>query len=478
MSRTLFRARRNPPLGGRWHTPSLPWERSRVRLPDRSSSLFPGERRWVLAVMQTKAAGRPMRVAYLVNQYPTVSQTFIRREITAVESTGAVDVTRYSLRRSDQGLVDPADRAEAEKTRVVLDLGVSGLAGATLRTAIASPRRFVATLTLAVSVGWRSDRGLLRHFGYLAEACALLWAFRNERIEHVHAHFGTKASAVAMLCRELGGPPYSFTIHGPLELDLARLLSLSEKVARAEFVVGITDFCRSQIWRNCDGAYWRKIHVVPCGVDSGFLDREPEPIPSVPRLVFVGRLSGHKAPGLLIDAAARLRRDGIPFTLTFAGDGELRPEIEAAIERDDLGGCVHIGGFSNEAAVCKYIREARALVLPSFAEGLPVVIMEAFALGRPVVSTYVAGIPELVEPGRSGWLVPAGSLDQLTAALREVLEAPPERLEAMGRAGRARVLERHDVAKSGRMLADLFTGLKPSISSSPGSSSATLSRSN
>lgn len=403
-----------------------------------------------------------MRVAYLVNQYPTVSQTFIRREIAAVERGGAVEVARYSLRRGVHGYVDPADRVEAEKTRVVLDLGAAGLASATLCVALGSPRRLLAALALTVAVGWRSDRGLLRHFAYLVQACALLGAFREDRIEHVHAHFGTKAAAVAMLCRELGGPPYSFTIHGPLEFELAPLLSLHEKIARAEFVVGITDFCRSQIWRNCGAGHRKKVHVVTCGVDSGFLDQEPVPIPCAPRLVFVGRLSEHKAPGMLVEAAGRLHRDGVPFEITFAGDGELRPEIEAAIARGGLAGQVRVTGFSDEAAVRKYIREARALVLPSFTEGLPVVLMEAFALGRPVVSTFISGIPELVEPGKSGWLVPAGSLDQLTAALREVLEAPVERLEAMGRVGRSRVLERHDVAKSGRILADLFMGSRRS----------------
>lgn len=408
-----------------------------------------------------------MRVAYLINQYPMVSLTFIRREIAAVERGGAVEVARYSLRRGIHGFVDPADRVEAEKTRVVFDMGAAGLASATLRVALGSPRRLLAALALTVAVGWRSDRGLLRHFAYLAEACALLGAFREDRIEHVHAHFGTNAATVAMLCRELGGPPYSFTIHGPLEFELAPLLGLPEKIARAEFVVGISDFCRSQIWRNCDAAHWEKVHLVTCGVDSGFLDQEPTPIPIAPRLVFVGRLSAHKAPGLLVEAAGRLQRDGVPFELTFAGDGELRSEIEGAIARGSLAERARVTGFSDEATVRKHIREARALVLPSFAEGLPVVLIEAFALGRPVVSTFVAGIPELVEPGKSGWLVPAGSLDQLTAALREVLEAPVERLEAMGRAGRARVLERHDVVKSGRILADLFTGLRPGASSPP-----------
>ncbi len=409
--------------------------------------------------------GVTKRIAYLINQYPLVSHSFIRREIAAVERTGTVEIARYSLRRGAQGFVDPADREEAEKTRVVLDLGAMGLLRATLRLALTRPRRFLRALALTIKVGRRSDRGFPRHLVYLAEACVLFQAFREGGVEHVHAHFGTNAAAVAMLCCALGGPPYSFTIHGPLEFDLAPLLGLPEKIARASFVVAITSFCRSQIFRNCSRENWEKVHVVPCGVDSGFLARPLEPVPSAPRLVFVGRLSDHKAPGLLVEAASQLQHRGIPFDLTFVGDGELRSEIEDAIARGGLGECVRVIGFADEETVRKQICAARALVLPSFAEGLPVVIMEALALGRPVVSTYVAGIPELVESGTCGWLVPAGSLDQLTSALQRVLEAPVERLEAMGRVGRARVLERHDVAMCGRILADLFNGREPAASS-------------
>ncbi len=400
----------------------------------------------------------PKRIAYLINQYPMVSHTFIRREIAAVERDGRIEVARFSLRTGALGFVDPADRAEAAKTQVVLDRGVARLALATLHVALSSPRRFLSAVALTIREGWGSDRGLLRNFVYLLEACALLGAFREARVEHVHAHFGTNAAAVAMLCRELGGPPYSFTIHGPLEFDLGPTIGLSEKIARAEFVTAITSFCRSQIFRNCGSEHWHKVHVVPCGVDSSFLAAPPTPIPSAPRLVFVGRLSEHKAPGLLVEAVSRLQRRGIAFELTFAGDGELRTEIESAIARDGLTGRVRVLGFADEATVRKHISESRALVLPSFGEGLPVVIMEAFALGRPVVSTYVAGIPELVESGVNGWLVPASSLEALERALEEVLASPVERLEAMGRDGRSRVIAGYDVAKSGDALVELFTG--------------------
>ena len=167
----------------------------------------------------------------------------------------------------------------------------------------------------------------------------------------------------------------------------------------------------------------------------------------------VGRLAEQKGQLLLIDAAARLRERGLEFELVLVGDGPLRVEIEGLIDRLDLRGHVRVTGYLGTAEVRRELEAARAMVLPSFAEGLPVVIMEAMALGRPVISTYVAGIPELVEPGRNGWLVPAGAIDPLVEAMAEALAADPAELEAMGRAGAARVAERHDAAAEARTLA-------------------------
>jgi glycosyltransferase involved in cell wall biosynthesis len=188
----------------------------------------------------------------------------------------------------------------------------------------------------------------------------------------------------------------------------------------------------------------------------GYFNIDPTPIPSEPRLVFVGRLTRLKAPDLLIESLSRLHQEGVDFHLTIAGDGDMRSELLSMITRHGLTQKVTMLGYCDENGVRDQILAARALVLPSFSEGLPVVLMEALALERPVVSTYIAGIPELVLPGRNGWLVPAGSIEALTVALRDVLSSPVDRLATMGRAGRASVESRHNVAKSGQLLADLF----------------------
>jgi len=396
-----------------------------------------------------------MTIAYLVNQYPKVSHSFIRREILALEA-GGTPVARFSVRSCSGELVDPADQAELHKTQVLLARGVSGLLTGLIQTALAHPRQFLKALAFTLSVSRRGQRGLAHHLAYLAEACILRREFALQGITHVHAHFGTNSTTVAMLCHALGGPTYSFTVHGPEEFDRPEALLLPEKIRRAAAVVAISAFGKSQLMRWCEAADWRKIQVVHCGVDEEFLTQAATPVPETQQLVCVGRLSEQKGHLLLLEAIAPLAAAGIPFKLVLVGDGELRPQVEAAIAQYGLQSCVEMTGWASSAEVRQHIVNSRALVLPSFAEGLPVVLMEALALARPVVSTYVAGIPELVEPGRSGWLVPPGSVEELTAALREVLQADPKTLSAMGEQGRSRVVQQHNAATEARKLAALF----------------------
>jgi colanic acid/amylovoran biosynthesis glycosyltransferase len=394
------------------------------------------------------------KVAYVVNQYPKISHTFIRREISALERAG-VEVLRFSMRRSPEKLMSAADQSEAALTTNLLDAGALGMALAMLRVLFGHWTGFMSALRLTFRISRRSERGLLRNLAYLGEACLLLEHTAREEIRHVHAHFGTNSATVAMLCQALGGPSYSFTVHGPEEFDKADLWHICEKIERASFVIAISSFGRSQLYRHCPRAHWSKIEVIHCGVDATFLEAAPAPIPDAPRLVCVGRLSEQKGQLLLLEALGELHRRGRAFTLSLVGDGELRPAVEEAISRLDLQNHVHLEGWANETTVRRLMLEARALVVPSFAEGLPVVIMEALALGRPVVSTYVGGIPELVLKN-CGWLVPAGSKDDLVAALEEVLTASPAALEALGKAGRARVKARHEIGKIGEQIGTLM----------------------
>ena len=395
------------------------------------------------------------RIAYLINQYPKVSHTFIRREMQALERQGLV-VERFALRGWDAPTPDDADRVERARTRYVLQPGALPLVGATLAAAIGAPLRFMQALGLALRMSRHGERPWPYHLIYLAEACRLLRWLRQSKIEHLHAHFGTNSAEVAMLVSALGGPPFSFTVHGPEEFDKPGALHLGEKVRRAAFVVAIGSYGRSQLYRWAGHHDWPRIEVVHCGLDADFLAAPVTDPPNVARLVCIGRLCEQKGQLLLVEAASRLIRAGVPLQLVLAGDGEMRGAIEALVRQRSLGDHVRITGWIGSDQVREELVGARALVLPSFAEGLPVVLMEAMALGRPVISTYVAGIPELVRNGFDGWLVPAGDIDALTESMRACLAAQPVELARMGASARARVRARHDVDIEAAKLARLF----------------------
>jgi glycosyltransferase involved in cell wall biosynthesis len=276
-------------------------------------------------------------------------------------------------------------------------------------------------------------------------------------MKHVHAHFGTNSTAVAMLCRALGGPTYSFTTHGPEEFDKPTAIRLDEKIKHAAFVVGISEFGRSQLFRWCDATDWPKVKVVHCGVDDIFLEQaDIPPPPAEARFVCVGRLVPQKGQLLLLEAVARLVKEGIDIQLNLAGDGKLRDAIERRIVELNLADHVTIGGWMSNDAVRDLLLGSRAMVLPSFAEGLPVVIMESLALRRPVVTTRVAGIPELVEDGVCGWVVTPGSIDALTDALRQAALASPQTLDRMGDEGAKRVRSNHNSHVEAAKLVELF----------------------
>jgi glycosyltransferase involved in cell wall biosynthesis len=396
-----------------------------------------------------------MRVAYLVNQYPKVSHSFIRREILALERHG-IEVLRFASRGWDAELADADDLRERTQTRYLLEGGLRKLVGPALRAFFASPWRFACALALACRMGHRADRPLLVHLAYLAQACRLVEWLRQCGATHVHAHFATNPAEVAMLVRALGGPPYSFTVHGPEEFDRPLTLGLREKLRRAAFVVAVSSFARSQLYRWVEPAHWPKIRVVHCGLEDAFHAGASTPLPLRPRLVCVARLAEQKGQLLLLEAAHRLVERGIDFELVLAGDGELRETIEERIAKLGLANNVYITGWISSERVRAELLAARALVLASFAEGLPVVVMEAMALRRPVITTYVAGIPELVRPGDNGWLVPAGDVDALADAMAACLASPAELLARMGDSARRRVLERHDIDTEAAKLAALF----------------------
>lgn len=397
-----------------------------------------------------------VRIAYVTNRYPAASHSFIRREIDAVEAQG-IEVVRFSIRPPEMGrLPDPRDQAELTKTTAILGTGLVRIMICALIQLAASPKLSWRGIKVAFTkCSWRPTE-FARRSAYFAEASLLSASIAKQQICHIHAHFGTNPAMVARIASILSDRPYSFTVHGPDEFDAPDSLDLKGKVHDSAFCVAVSSFGRSQLMRWSAFEDWQKIHVVRCGVDASFLDPATLTEPAaMPNLCSVARLSAQKGVPLLLEAAAELRRRERSFRLTLVGDGEMRSEIQSLITSKGLEGCVVLAGLADSSAVISHLQQSRALVLPSFAEGLPVVIMEALALARPVIVSAIAGTPELVRAD-CGWLVPAGSVDQLVEAMEAALEADTKQLASMGYVGRERVAKEYNAAENGKLLAVLF----------------------
>jgi colanic acid/amylovoran biosynthesis glycosyltransferase len=396
-----------------------------------------------------------LRIAYLVNCYPAPSHSFIRREIAGIENAGRI-VTPYSIRPAPATLPDHRDEIERGRTVTVLSNGAVALLFALVVEAVRRPAGFAGALWCAWQMGRAAGWGAWRQIAYLAEAAWLNRHWRAEGITHVHAHFGTNPAAVARLAHRWGGPSYSFTVHGPDEFDAPAALDLGGKIADAKFVAAISSYGRSQLMRWAAPADWHKIEIVRCGVDASFLDGDAGPPPDNATFACVARLGPQKGLHILVEAVAMLTLDRPDVRIVLVGDGPLREALEAQVAAHGIGANVVFAGVQGGDAVREQLLAARAFVLPSFAEGLPVVLMEALALRRPVITTWVAGIPELVDD-KIGWLVPAGNADALADAMRAALNTPVKTLATMGDEGRRRVADMHDAAANGAAMLRLIT---------------------
>jgi glycosyltransferase involved in cell wall biosynthesis len=399
-----------------------------------------------------------MRVAYVSAEYPKVSHTFIWREVEALRRRG-VTVDTYTIRRTPpEGLLTEADRAADAQTWAVLPTTARHLLGAHARCLVRNPGRYLATLGLSLSLSAPGVRNRVWQAFYFAEAALLACELRRRGTDHVHAHFVNVASWVALLASELcgGSPAWSFTMHGPLEFDEVTLHGLPAKIERAEFVACISDFARAQLMRLTSPERWGGLHVVRCGLEaSAVTSRKPASGVASMEILTVGRLAPMKGFSVLLDAMAELGRAGVAARLVVVGDGPERPKLEAQTRQLELGSRVHFAGALGTPEVAACLAAADVFCLPSFAEGVPVVLMEAMQAGLPVVATRVMGIPELVDEELSGLLVPPGRSEPLAAALARLAGDAPLR-QRLGAAGAQTVRERFDVDDSAARLTELF----------------------
>ncbi|MGY6634430.1 MAG: glycosyltransferase family 4 protein [Alkalilacustris sp.] len=403
-------------------------------------------------------------VAYLTGSYPKASHTFIAREIAALRSLG-VEVVACSVRRTPAAeLSGPAQQAEAAATFCILDAARAPhrLIAAQLMAIARAPRRWASALRLALAIRPAGLKALVWQLFYLAEAAVLAAHLRRKGVVHLHNHFGDSSCTVALLTSQMTGIPFSYTEHGPSIFFAPHHWRLDVKAARARFVACISHFCRSQVMLFADPVHWDRLHIVRCGIDADRYDRPPGDAAAgaAGRVVFIGRLAAVKGVRVLLEAVAALHPRHPGLSLTLIGDGPDRAALAARAAALGLADRVRFTGYLSEEEVAAALAQSDLLVLPSFAEGVPVVLMEAMASGLPVVATRVGGVAELVEDGVSGCLVAPGDPEGLATAIDRLL-SDPALARRFGAAGRIRVRDRHDSLVEATRLRDLFAAPPP-----------------
>lgn len=398
-------------------------------------------------------------IAYLTGEYPKVSHTFILREVETLRVLGQRVLTCSVRKPAPREFRGAPEHAALAETFYILDAARRAphrLVLAHLGWIARAPRRWGAALALAWRTrapGWKAA---LYQLFYFAEAGLLADHLRRQGVVHLHNHFGNSSCSVAMLTSVMSGIPYSYTMHGPAIFYEPHRWRIDEKIARARFVACISHFCRSQGMYFSDPAHWDRLRIVHCGVDpTGYGRRDRGAFGK--HVLFVGRLDPVKGAPLLIEAFAQAAAAHPDARLTVVGDGPSRGLAERMVRDLGLGNRVAFLGFRSQAEVADLLEEADMLVLPSFAEGVPVVLMEAMASRIPVVASRVAGVPELVEDGVSGHLVPPGDVATLADRIAALM-ADPEAARVMGLAGRAKVEAEFDLAKEAAWLLRLFRG--------------------
>jgi glycosyltransferase involved in cell wall biosynthesis len=396
-----------------------------------------------------------MRIAYLTGQYPRATDTFIQREVAALRDAG-VHVQTFSIRKPPEDEnIGPEQRAERERTTYILPPSFINLIAVGIKLKLGSPLRYLRSLKLAWSVRQPGLKGLLYSLFYLIEAGILADTMRRQKLTHLHNHFGDSSCTVAMLAAELGGFTFSFSLHGPGIFFEPYTWRLDEKLKRALFVSNISHFCRSQAMIFCPPQKWDRLHIIHCGVDTSLFKPATHTTQGT-RLLTVGRMASVKGIPILLDAIKSLLPKHPNLTLTVVGDGPERKDFEQHANNLGIQSNVHFLGYQSQSQVRDHLNNTDVFVLPSFAEGVPVVLMEAMAAGVPVVTTRIAGIAELVDDGQSGTLVPPGNTDALVDAIDDLLNKPDKRT-AFGQEGHQKVADEFNITKESAWLKQIMT---------------------
>ncbi|QDZ08051.1 glycosyltransferase family 4 protein [Sphingomonas panacisoli] len=365
-----------------------------------------------------------MIIGYLVSEYPGISHTFIRREVATLRDAG-LDIRTYSVRKTGVSADDSDAQAERDHTFVIQQASASSFVGTNIKALAKHPVRYFSTLKLAFGHRVPGLRALLLCVFHFLEAIVLADRLERDGVTRLHAHFANAGATVGMLAAHFRGLPWSLTLHGISEFDYPAGWLLPAKLERADFAACVSYFGMAQAMRLTLPEIWKKLAVVRCAIDPASLpvaDRHSRS--GALKLICVGRLSAEKGHAGLIGVVQRLTRAGADMHLTLVGDGPQRVTLEALVTELDVRDRVTFAGAATERDTLEAIAKADILVLASFMEGLPIVLIEALAMGIPVVASRVAGIPEVVEEGRTGLLFEPGNWRQLEDALGRLSREP------------------------------------------------------
>lgn len=396
------------------------------------------------------------KIAYLVSQYPAVNHTYILREIRGLRRLGwdiHVASIRPDTRPSSE--LTAEEREELSHTWCVTTQGLSGAVRAHLVSLTTQTRSYVSGMLTALRLGGAGFSKAVRNFFYFTEALIVGQWMQSRGVTHIHIHF---ASTVGLLLAKTFPVTISITIHGPAEFEEPASFHLREKIEAATFVCAISNYGRSQLMKASNPKQWGKLETVPLGIDPDvFMPGRTSS--SFERTSFdvisVARLSPEKAQRILIDAVARLANEGRRVRLCLVGEGPDRRALERHIVDCDLSGIVRLEGILNQDQLKTLYGDSDAFALASFAEGVPVVLMEAMAMEIPCVATWITGVPELIQDGLEGLLVAPSDVGQLSTAIARLMDDPDLR-RRIARAGRCKVVREYNLSKNTALLAEVF----------------------
>jgi glycosyltransferase involved in cell wall biosynthesis len=399
-----------------------------------------------------------MTIAYVTQTYPALTQTFVYRETLALESEG-FNIVTCAIWKPDQGSLSQESRHLVDRSLYVFPISWFRFSEAHLRFLLTHPIGYVGTLVFVLTRRGESARNRLRTLFHFCEAVYLAQEMQQHHIVHVHAHFAINAATIALVLSRLLDISFSFTAHNIFFTD--RTL-LREKVQEARFVVAISRFSKQLLSQLVPGQE-HKIHVVHCGLSPEDFSPAAKPRNEVPLLLFVAQLAERKGASVLIEACSILSERGVPFLCTIVGGGSEQQtlRLRQLIRARALHEVVELAGPVPQERLKRYFERADVFALPCVTasngdmDGIPVSLMEAMAMEVPTVSTYVSGIPELIENEQSGLLVPEKNPKALADAVQRLL-GDEELRERLGKGGRRRVQAEFNIRTDAAKLASLF----------------------